>query len=567
MIWSRSKNLWRILLCVSICIATRGGVLPAAVPTLTGVTPFGANPGTSIPVKFAGKLDGSARQVWSDDLGLTFTLPDASGNATATIAPDIRPGLHLIRFINSEGATLPVRFAVGPLPILEEKEPNDETLSPQEISKLPVWIQGKLEKAGDVDHYRLTLKKDVPLFLKADGYSLGSPVDLILHVLDRNGAKLATFSDGRNLDPEGFFVPPADGPYTLQIAGFAHPPTADVNFTGSATCVYQITATTGPVVTRIFPAAVPAQGKGSVELRGLNLNVAETRVEVTAGSLDGTGEITSLFPKGATAPIPVLRSRHPILTPGTASAEEPAAIKVPAVIGGRLEKAGAVAAYKIAMKKGDRLIARFWSRSLGLEVDGDLSVKGPSGQQLATNASPADPFTEPSVAWTAAEDGEHTLVVRDLLQRSGERSEFVVEIAPPLPSFSVELSDGKPLRVEAGKNLILKAKATFTNGWKEPLVVRLSTIPEGVFAPDVPVPEKGGDFDITIVAALNAPPGTTQVKLSTWTKATPPTFIGASYSLRGEAKRGDSNSDFARDLWITVTPAVAPPAAPPDKKK
>lgn len=562
-----AECFWRSLLCVCVCAAVPGGVLRAAAPTLTGMTPFGANPGTTVSVKFAGKLDGPGRQVWTDDPGLSFTLPDASGNASATVAPDAKPGLHLLRFINAEGATLPVRFAVGPLPIVEEKEPNDETATPQDISKLPVWIQGKLEKAGDVDHYRLTLKKDVPLFLKVDGYSLGSPVDLILHVLDRNGAKLATFSDARNLDPEGVFVPPADGAYTLQIAGFAHPPTADVNFTGSAACAYQITATTGPVVTRVFPAAVPAQGKGTVQLHGLLLNPSETRMEASAGSLDGTGEMHSLFPKGAAAPIPVVRSRHPILTPGTASAEEPAAITVPALVGGRLEKPGAVAAYKIAMKKGDKLVARFWSRSLGLEVDGDLSVKGPAGAQIAANASPADPFTEPSLTWTAAEEGEHTLVIRDLLQRGGERSEFVVEIAPPLPSFSLELSDGKPVRIEAGKTLILKAKATFANGWKEPLVARVSGLLEGVFAADVPVPEKGGDFDIPVVAALNASPATAQAKLSAWTKATPPTFTGTFYSLRGETKRGDSNSDFARDLWITVTPAGAPPAAAPEKKK
>ena len=538
----------------------------AAPPTLTGVTPFAGNPGTSFPVKFTGKLEGEARQVWSDDSSLVFTLPDGSGNATVTIAATAKPGIRLIRFVNTEGATLPLRFAVGPLPLVEEKEPNDELTAPQLIPKLPAWIQGKLEKAGDVDGYALSLKKGVPLFLKADGYSLGSPVDLILHVLDSTGAKVATFSDGRNLDPEGVFVPLEDGVYTLQLAGFAHPPAADVNFTGSAACVYQIASALGPVVNRVFPAAVPLLGKGSVELRGVAATVetAAARLEVTAAQLSGTGEVAMLFPKGAIAPIPVVRARHPISTPPIATVEAPASIQVPALVGGSLEKVGAVAAYKVAMKKGERLMARFWSRSLGLGIEGDLAVQGPTAQQVAANASPSDITTEPNVTWTAAVDGDYTLLVRDLFQHGGIGCEFVVEIAAPAPAFTVELTEGKPVRMDAGKTLALKLKSTFTNNWKEPLMVRVSGLPEGVFAPEVAVPEKGGDFEVTLHSASNAPSATAQASLSIWTKATPPVFVGMAYSLRADLKRGDSASDIARDLWVTVGP---PPATPPPAPK
>ena len=561
----------RVLVCAAALLLMHGAGALATPPTLTGVTPFAGNPGTSFPVKFTGKLEGEARQVWSDDSSLVFTLPDASGNATATIAAAAQPGIRLIRFVNAEGATLPLRFAVGPLPLVEEKEPNDELAAPQLIPKLPAWIQGKLEKAGDVDGYALSLKKGAPLFLKVDGYSLGSPVDLILHVLDSRGAKVATFSDGRNLDPEGVFLPTEDGVYTLQIAGFAHPPVADVNFTGSAACVYQIAAALGPVVNRVFPAAVPSLGKGSVELRGTTatteatVETAAARLEVTAAQLSGTGEVAMLFPKGAIAPIPVVRARHPISTPPIATVEAPALIKAPALVGGSLEKADAVSAYKVAMKKGERLTARFWSRSLGLGIEGDLVVQGPTAQQVAASANPSDITTEPNVTWTAAVDGDYTLLVRDLFQHGGAGCEFVVEIAAPAPAFTVELTEGKPVRVDAGKTLALKLKSTFTNNWKEPLIVRVSGLPEGVFAPEVAVPEKGGDFEVTLHSASNAPSATAHASLSVWTKATPPVFVGMAYSLRADLKRWDSASDIARDLWVTVGPTAATP--PPATKK
>lgn len=540
--------------------------LDAAAPTLTSVLPNAFNPGTSVPVKFAGKLDGSERRVWCDDAAIQFTPPDASGVSTASVGAEARPGLHLVRFVNSEGATLPVRFAVGPLPLVEEKEPNDEVSAPQTVAKLPAWIQGRLEKGGDVDGYALTLKKDLPVFIKVDGYALGSPVDLHFHVLNQKGTKLATASDARNLDPELTFIPPEDGIYLLQIAGFGHPPVADVNFTGSALCSYQIAVSQGSVVKRVFPAAVPAAGKGAVEQRGQALKPETAKVELTAAPLAGTPDIGTVFPKDAFAPLEVVRAKHPVKVLPDASLERPAECKPPEVIAGQLGKAGAEAAYRIGMKKGERLQARFWSRSLGLGVEGDLVVNNPSGQQVAANANPADVFQEPSVAWTAAVDGDHTLVVRDLFRRGGEGCEFVLEIAAPLPGFTVELADGKPVRLDTGKTAVLKAKATFVNGWKEPLVARVSGLPDGVVAAEVAVPEKGGDFDITLMAAANAPASTSAAWVSVWTKAVPPVLVGTAYPLRGELRRGNSQSDFARDLWVTVGPPGAAPA-PEAKKK
>jgi hypothetical protein len=288
-------------------------------------------------VKFAGKLDGATRRVWCDDPSVVFSLPDSSGNATVNVAADARAGVHLVRFINSEGATLPIRFAIGPLPLLEEKEPNDDLSNAQNIEKLPLWIQGKLEKAGDIDHFSFTLKKGVSLRLKVDGYSLGSPVDLILHVLDQKGVKLGTLSDGRNLDPEGVFTAPEDGRYTLQIAGFAHPPASDVNFTGSGAIVYQIAVSSGPVVDRVYPAAVSAVGKSIVELRGMGIP-ANSSAEIDAGQISGIRETVEIFPKGAMAPVSVLRTRHPIV--GAQPEGKP--LSTPVVVGGRLEGEGAV---------------------------------------------------------------------------------------------------------------------------------------------------------------------------------------------------------------------------------
>lgn len=561
---SSASLLFRRLLAVSVLCAT--GPAVAAFPTLTGVSPNAFHPGTSVAVKFAGKLDGPGRRVWCDDPAITFSLPDAGGGATAVVAPDAAPGLHLVRFVNSEGATLPVRFAVGPLPLIEEKEPNDDVTAPQPVSKLPAWIQGRLEKANDVDGFALTLKKGVTVLCKADAYSLGSPVDMHLHLLDQRGTKLATSSDNQNLDPELSFTPAEDGVFLLQVAGFGHPPSSDINFTGSALCVYQLSVSDAAMVQRVYPAAIPAEGKASVKTLGQALKSEGATVELSPLRLTGFADLGTVFPKGAAAPIAVVRARHPIQPPAEASLENPAVHTPPFVTGGRLANPGASAAYRVSMKKGERLQARFWSRTIGLGLDGDLTVKNPAGEQVAANPNPSDVFQEPAVAWTASADGDYTVVVRDLFQRGGPSAEFVLELAAPAPGYSIDLADGKPLRIDAGKTLAVKAKATFTNGWKEPLVVRLAGLPEGVFAPEVAVPEKGGDFEISLQAAANAPAATGAASVSVWTKATPPTMLGVAFPLRSELRRGVSQSDFARDLWITVAPPGTPPPPAPAKK-
>ncbi len=535
-----------------------------AVPTLTGVTPGGVGLGGSVPVKFAGKLDGETRRVWCDDPQVVFTVPDAAGASVVTVAAGTRPGVKWVRLVNAEGASPAVRFVVSSVSRVDEKEPNDESSAPQVLGAMPAWVHGQLDKAGDVDGFGLKLRKGVPVWIRVDGYSLGSGVDLMLHVVNPRGERVATASDSRNLDPELVFTPDVDGLHVVQIAGFIHPPAADVNFTGAGGKVYQIQISEGPVVTRVFPAAVPAEGKGTVTLLGLGVKEG-TKAEVVAVPLVGESDRGEVVVKQAPLPLEVVRARYPVVEAIGATVEAPVVVKVPCVVASRIPAAGKEAAFKVVMKKGERLQARFWSRSLGLGVEGNVTVFNPSGERVAANANPSDVFTEPTVAWSAVVDGEYVVRVGDLFGRCMEASDFVLEIAAATPDVSVSLVDGKSLRVEPGKSVILKAKVTLSGGWKEPLMLRVNGLPDGVAAAEVAVPEKGGDVDIKIEAAVNAPLSTAAAWVSVWSKGEKPRWMGAAYPVRADAKRGQTATDFGREVWVTAGPAL-PPEPPPKKK-
>lgn len=543
-----------------------GGSAGAAPPSVTALSPNGFHAGVNVPVKINGKLDGADCRVWTDDPAVVFSQPDSSGKCTVMVGSLAARGIHLMRLINRDGASLPLRFSIGSLPLLAEKEPNDAVEVAQAVQKLPAWIHGELEKAGDVDGYLVNLKKANPVWIRLDAYSLGAPMDCFLQILDAQGVQLMTASDARNLDPECVFTPPEDGSYVLRVAGFSHPPTADVGFTGGAGRLYQLTVSEAPVVNRVFPAAVALSGKTSVELCGLGVQPEQRKAELSSFLPSGSEDIGLVTPALAAGPLSVVIARHPIHVFEASGESAVFDLKVPCVLGARLAKGVPNAKFRLTMKAGDKMKARFWSQSIGLGMEGKLSVDGPDGQAVAANEYPSDVFAEPSVSWSAAKDGVYTLSVSGMFRSPESQRECVLEVAAPSPSFVVSVADGKPVRMEYGKTATLKVKVVLANGWKEALVARVHGLPDGVFAAEVTVPEKGGEFDIVLSAASNASQGTAPALVSVWTKTSPPAVAFAQYPVRGDTMRGNSDTDFRREIWVSVGPPGSAAAGDTEKK-
>jgi len=115
------------------------------------------------------------------------------------------------------------------------------------------------------------------------------------------------------------------------------------------------------------------------------------------------------------------------------------------------------------------------------------------------------------------------------------------------------MAEAKPLKVAAGKTISLKVNVKPLNGFKDPLVVHVSGLPVGVRAPEVAVPEKGGEVEVKLIVAANAAPSGQVIQVSVWTKAEPWPHQQAKAPLRGESLRGTSLLDSTAQLWLTVT--------------
>ena len=92
-------------------------------------------------------------------------------------------------------------------------------------------LNGVIEKPGDVDCFRLTLKKGQVFEGRALAQSLGSPLDPVVTVLGPKGNSLVANDDGgglRRLDSRFRLTVPADGDYVVRVAD--HLDRGGVNF-------------------------------------------------------------------------------------------------------------------------------------------------------------------------------------------------------------------------------------------------------------------------------------------------------------------------------------------------
>ncbi len=524
--------------------------LAAEPPKLDSLFPTGGRAGTSFAVAGGGRVD-DARLV-SPTPGLIFVPTGKKREWQAHIEAGTPAGLHLVYAINAEGASAPRWFSIGTLPELAETEPNNEAGKGMALDKLPVCLNARLDPGGDVDHFHIDLKAGQPLAGRVEAYALGSPVDILLHILDAAGTRIFTASDGRNLDPDFVFTAAKAGRHTIQIAGFVHPPQANVSFSGGSTTVYRLHLSSGPLVRHAQPAAIAATGKTALQLSGVGLDAKTSAHSAEAPAGAQPGEVVLLQPPQALQPLQVrVATTTPQLEKEPNQEREQATAVQPGVVAGLIASRGDIDRFAVTLKKGDKLQASLWARRLGLPLDAALRVEDPEGKVLSEVADVGEE-ADPTLSWTAAADGVYQIVVSDQFQLGEPDGHYVLEIGPAQPGVEALLTDAKPITLERGKTASLKLTVKRLNGHKEPLVLRVAGLPAGVHAAEVAVPEKGGEVELKLQAAANAPPGGALVCLQVWSAGDRPRVQPVLAPLRGEDRRGTSLLDHAETLWLQV---------------
>jgi len=522
---------------------------PAAVPAVDYFYPAGGQQGTTVTIaagteKGPLKPDKSPVKVWSDTPGLAFGPADDKGRFEVSIAADCPPGAHLVRLYNAEGASAPHVFVVGRHREQQEPESKDAPRGPHPVAALPAALNGRLEKRGEVDTWSMDLKAGKWLVADLQARRLGAPIDAALKLVDPDGAVVAFGHDVFGMDPLIAYQVPRSGRYVIEVAGFAHPPSADVRFAGSPATVYRLNVTAGPYARYAFPPVVWASGRQRIRLYGWNLGPDADSLAVDVSPEAGA---TAVWAGGAVdndLQLPVVeRAGVDEAEPNESTPQE---LSVPGAVHGRLQHPGDADRYAIKVKKGDRLSLSVAAKSLHSPVDPVLSVSDAKGEQLAREDDTGGVREDPRLQWQAPADGTYTVAISDLHQAGGPGAVYRLDIvSSDVPAAPVV--ETSSILLKPGGSADLSVKITATRPLPEGLELTVEGLPDGVTAKPVTVPSKGGSATISLKGDASATPG--------------------GYPIRVRSRQGDGEGIFAQfvtglddpllgrtpHLWLTVS--------------
>ncbi len=173
-------------------------LVAGARPYLESLFPFGGRRGSVVEVQLLGnRLEGADR-------------------LTLALAADAPLGRQELRARTSAGYSNPIGFEVGDLPELRESEPNN-TPEKANAATGAVAINGRIEKAGDVDLFRFRSPSDQRWIVEVFARRFGSPLDALLTLQDAQGKVLQRNDDASGPDARIEFDAKKDTDYLLHL--------------------------------------------------------------------------------------------------------------------------------------------------------------------------------------------------------------------------------------------------------------------------------------------------------------------------------------------------------------
>ena len=149
---------WRSFLFILGLLSAPVIGLWAEAPTVEHIFPAGFTRGSTNAVTIAGKFEPWPPKVWVSCPGVVFIAETNKGKFRVETKADAPMGAHWLRVFNDDGPSLPRIFVVAGGAEVLETEPNDHFTNAQPVTPLPMTVNGRLDKSGDVDSFAVTLK-------------------------------------------------------------------------------------------------------------------------------------------------------------------------------------------------------------------------------------------------------------------------------------------------------------------------------------------------------------------------------------------------------------------------
>ncbi|MCE9532351.1 MAG: PPC domain-containing protein [Planctomycetes bacterium] len=492
------------------------------MPRLNSIFPCGAQQGTSVDCTIAGgDLEGAT--------GLYFSHPGIRAEPAGpnkfkvSVAKNVPPGKYDVRVIAPPGLSNFRAFVVGDWPETLEKEPNDDLKTAQSV-KMPVVVNGRVDKQTDVDHYSFSAKKGQRVLINCWAWRIDSQLDATLRVYDANGKELAYNGDYYGKDALIDFTAPADGDYIVAVWDFV--------YGGGSDYFYRLHIASLPHLDVVIPAAVKPGEKTKVTLYGRNLlggkpapeqmNIGGRPLEMITREIEAPADPIKVLslrdseairparaqldgfdyrvasPDGGSNSIFLAFATDPILVEQEPNNDQKNAQKlpIPCDLTGTFTPVNDVDFYSFTAKKGEKIVVEIFGERQSGQIDPYLAGFDAAGKRIFTtddgnrNIGQIRFTTQTRDArwdFTATADGEYFVQVRDLyFQQRGEgRFSYRLCVHRPQPDFrlvAVPVHDTQPHSTSVGRNSKnwMDVLVFRNDGFDEPITVEAANLPKGV---------------------------------------------------------------------------------------
>src|SRR5262245_34811161 len=420
-------------LCVLCSLCLCGSFSSAASPSIGPPSPRGGQRGTEQLIVINGGNLADAQEILFYSPGFTVAklevVNPSQVKATVKIAPDCRLGEHALRVRCASGLSNMHTYWVGALPVVDEKEPNNEFSTPQKIPT-NVTVVGTIG-GEDADYYAIEAKNGQRISVEIEAMRLATGFfDPFIAILDAKRLELATSDDTALLKQDCFLsvIAPEDGTYMILVRESAY----------QGGNIYRLHVGNFPRPT----AVVPAGGKlgEEVEVRFLGDPAGEIKQKIKLPATmpeggfgvfaqDANGISPSSIPFRLSDLPNVLEvepnENHAQATPGSA----------PAAFNGVVEKAGDIDHFKFTAKKGEVYDFHCYARRLGSPLDPVMYLAAINGGNFVGNDDSAGP--DSFFRATIPNDGEYILSVTDHLKKGGPTYFYRIEVTPVKPRVEV----------------------------------------------------------------------------------------------------------------------------------
>jgi hypothetical protein len=408
----------------------------AATPTIGNILPRGVQRGTEATLFFNGARLSDAKEILLYYPGVTVAklevVNDNQVKATVKVAADCRLGEHAARVRCASGISELLTFYVGALPVVAEKEPNNDFAAPQKIP-LNVTVAGVVD-AEDVDYYLVEARKGQRLTAEIEGMRLATTMfDPYVAILDMKRFELASSDDAPLLGQDGVasIIVPADGTYVIQVRESA--------YGGNGACHYRLHVGTFPRPTAVVPAGGKLGEEVEVTFLGDPAGPIKQKIKLPATRPQ---EPFGLFAQdtGGISPSPIKFRLsdfgNVVETDGNnsiANATKVAAL--PVAMNGVIAREKEVDHYRFPAKKGQVFDVHCYARRLGSALDPVMYIYNTQGGALIANDDAIGP--DSYFRFTVPADGEYVLAVTDHLGKGGASYFYRVEFTPATPRLTV----------------------------------------------------------------------------------------------------------------------------------